>query len=157
VVVFLTIRIIKRKIDPHPLEAEAKSAGPEYRESESQQQIAGSHFEQSAIQANTFTEYDTCTERFMKKIGEINVNFNPLLLALPLNFVLGRSYAFVIVVYFLAAVFCLVFNVFKVHRACVEFRASRLFLESIWICLTLLLLVNIWVTDPSSMPYLIRT
>jgi hypothetical protein len=92
----------------------------------------------------------------MKKMGELNVTFNPLLIALPLNLVLGRSYAFPIVVYFVSAFFCLMFNVFKLHRACVEYRVSRLFLESIWIVLTLLLLINIWTTDSSTMLYNIR-
>jgi hypothetical protein len=61
VLVFLTIRLIKKKIDSSsPAEEEGESVGPKYKESESQQQIAG-QFEQPAIAANTFTEYDTCT------------------------------------------------------------------------------------------------
>lgn len=92
----------------------------------------------------------------MKKIGEINVLFNPLLITLPLNMVAGRTYAFSIVIYFVAWMFCLIFNVFKVHRACVEYKISRLFLESIWILLALLLLLNLWVTDASTMLYKLR-
>lgn len=55
----------------------------------------------------------------MKKMGEVNVTFNPLLLGLPLSFVMGRTYALSISIYFAAALFCVLFNVFKIHRACI--------------------------------------
>ena len=157
VCVFLTIRLIKKKIDLSPPNEEesGESVGPKYKDAESSQHI-GLSFDGPAVKANAFQEYDTCTERFMKKMCELNVLFNPMLLALPLNLVLGRSYAFCIVIYFLSGAFCVFFNLFKMHRACVLYKLSRLFLESIWVCLSLLLLINIWTQEPSSMLYKLR-
>ena len=114
-------------------------------------------FDQAAAKSTILTDEDTCTERFMKKICDFNVNFNPLLLALPLNFILGKSMAFSIVIFFFAITSCYVFNVFKVHRACIEVKAGRLFLEILWIGLSVLLLVNIWTTKTSSMLYRLQS
>jgi hypothetical protein len=149
---FLTIRIIKKKIDlpPPPNESDSDSAGVQYQEENSRQQ-----FEKAAVAGTVFQETDTCTERFMKKVCEYNVLFSPLLISLPLNLVAGRSMAFCIAMYCLALVFCLLFNLFKVHRACIEHKISRLFLESLWAVFAILLLVNIFITPSSTMPYLL--
>lgn len=109
------------------------------------------------MQSTVLTDDDTCAERLMKKVCEFNVSFNPLLLGVPLNLLLGRSLAFSVVVFVLGVVACLLFNVFKVHRACIQMKAGRLFFELLWPILTALLFVNIWTTSPSTMLYYLHS
>jgi hypothetical protein len=153
VIVLLTVRLIKKKIDlrarPAQDEPASESAADKYKESE----LTQHQFEQNAVRSTILTDNDTCTERLMKKVCEYNVTFNPLLLAVPLNLVLGRSMGFSVAMFVIAAVWCYLFNVFKVHRAWIEMKAGRLFLETLWITLGGLVLVNIWTTQSSSMLY----
>jgi hypothetical protein len=53
---------------------------------------------------------------------------------------------FSVAIFFISATCCYIFNVFKMHRACVEMKIGRLFLEILWVGLAALLLVNIWTT-----------
>jgi len=69
---------------------------------------------------------------------------------------MGRSYPFSIVIYMLAMLFCLLFNVFKIHRACIEHKVSRVMIELLWPVLAILQLLNLWTTAPSSMLYLLK-
>ena len=120
VTTFQTVRLIKKKIDLNARpkkeeEVPAESAAEKYKEEE----VTRQQFDVAAVKSTILADTDTCTERLMKKICEFNVLFNPLLLALPLNFILGRSMAFSISMFFLSIVCCFLFNVFKVHRACV--------------------------------------
>ena len=120
VTTFQTVRLIKKKIDLNARpkkeeEVPAESAAEKYKEEE----VTRQQFDVAAVKSTILADTDTCTERLMKKICEFNVLFNPLLLALPLNFILGRSKAFSISMFFLSIVCCFLFNVFKVHRACV--------------------------------------
>lgn len=117
---FQTVRLIKKKIDLNARpkkeeEVPAESAAEKYKESE----VTQHQFDVAAVKSTILADTDTCTERLMKKICEFNVLFNPLLLALPLNFILGRSMAFSVSMFFLSIVCCFLFNVFKVHRACI--------------------------------------
>lgn len=86
---------------------------------------------------------------------ELNVDFNPLFLSLPLSLAMGTSFSFIVVIYFAAATACLFFNVFKVHRACIEHKLSRYVLEHVWILLAVLLLINILVEKRTNMLYAI--
>ena len=120
VTTFQTVRLIKKKIDLNARpkkeeEVPAESAAEKYKEEE----VTRQQFDVAAVKSTILADTDTCTERLMKKICEFNVLFNPLLLALPLNFILGRSMAFSVSMFFLSIVCCFLFNVFKVHRACV--------------------------------------
>lgn len=117
---FQTVRLIKKKIDLNARpkkeeEVPAESAAEKYKESE----VTQHQFDVAAVKSTILADTDTCTERLMKKICEFNVLFNPLLLALPLNFILGRSMAFSVSMFFLSVTCCFLFNVFKVHRACI--------------------------------------
>lgn len=125
----LTVRLIKKKIDfnARPRKEEeppSESAAEKYKESE----ITQHQFDKAAVKSTILNDEDTCVDRLMKKVCEFNVTFNPILLALPLNFVLGRSLAFSVAIFVIAALCCYIFNVFKVHRACVEVKVGRLFL-----------------------------
>ena len=61
----------------------------------------------------------------MKKACDFNVTFNPLFLSIIVAFVSGRSYAFSFSIYVIGIICCVVFNVFKIHRACVDFWFAR--------------------------------
>lgn len=119
IITLLTVRLIKKKIDlrarPKQEDPPSESAADKYKESE----VTRHQFEKEAVQSTILSDEDTCAERLMKKICEFNVSFNPLLLGVPLNFLLGRSFAFSVVVFVIGIVACLLFNVFKVHRACI--------------------------------------
>lgn len=91
----------------------------------------------------------------MKKMSELNTNFNPLLLGIVLSFVMGRSFAYEFTIYLLGLVCCLCFNVFKVHRACIDFMVSRWAIEALFPLCCLLLLVGLIVTENTTMLYTI--
>lgn len=152
------MRLIKKKIDLNARpkkeeEVPVESAGEKYKE---ETEVTQHQFDVAAVRSTVLADTDTCTERLMKKICEFNVLFNPLLLALPLNFILGRSMAFSVSMFFLSIVCCFLFNVFKVHRACIELKYGRQFFEILWILLSTLMLLNLWTTSPSSMLYLLK-
>ena len=92
VTTFLTIKLIKKQIDfkHHTKEQEppSESAADKYKESS---EVTNIQFDKAAIVSTVLKDEDTCTERLMKKMCELNSFFNPLLIAMPLNFVLGRS------------------------------------------------------------------
>jgi len=67
----------------------------------------------------TLTDDDNCVERMMKKACDFNVTLNPLLLPIIVAFASGHSYALSISVYIIGIICCVLFNVFKVHRAVV--------------------------------------
>jgi hypothetical protein len=70
-----------------------------------------------------------------------------------LSFVTGTSSAFSFSFYLIAIVCCVLFNSFKVHRACVDHFLSRWAIEALFPISCVLLLVNILVTRPSVMLY----
>ena len=71
------------------------------------------------MKESTLTDEDTCVERMMKKTCEFNTNINPLLMGSILAFIVGKSYGFTFAIYMFGIVFGIVFNIFKVHRACI--------------------------------------
>jgi hypothetical protein len=81
----------------------------------------------------------------MKKACEFNTNFNPLLLCTLLTFVAGKSFGFTFAIYIFGIVFAITFNVFKVHRACIDFYFFRWAIEVLFPICSLLLAVNLLV------------
>lgn len=101
------------------------------------------------------TDDDTCTERFMKKMSELNTNFNPLMMGIVLSVVVGRSFAYEFSIYLIGLVCCMCFNVFKVHRACIDFILNRWAIEFLFPLSCLLLLIGLIVTENTTMLYTI--
>jgi hypothetical protein len=124
--VLLTVKLIKKRIDLRKKqereEVEMESAADKYKESSEQTVHA---FEEAVVKDTVLTDDDNCTVRFMKKICEFNTAFYPLFMGLVLSFVMGKCYAFEFTVYLIGLVCCMCFNVFKVHRACIDFVLSR--------------------------------
>jgi len=55
---------------------------------------------------------------------------------------------------FFASAFCfLIFNLWKLHRQCVEHKVLRVILESLGYVLSFFLLLNVWPTGTNTMPY----
>jgi Fe2+ transport system protein B len=151
----LTVKLIKRRIDYRRREGEeveANSAQEKYKDQEATEH----KFEEKAVADTAFAETDTCVDRLVKKTCEFNVTFNPLMMSVILSFVAGHSYAFSFSIYLFALVFCLVFNVFKVHRAWVEQVFARWLIEVLFPLCYLLLMVNLVVGESSDMLYTIR-
>ena len=99
---------------------------------------------------------DTCTERMMKKMSELNTNFNPLMMGVAVSVVVGRSYAFEFTVYLFALVCCFVFNVFKVHRACIDFFLTRWAIEIVFYVCAGLMIIGLMTSEHSSMLYTLK-
>ena len=78
----------------------------------------------------------------MKKACEFNVNFNPLLLGMVVSFVSGHSYAFPFSIYVIGLICCILFNVFKIHRACITIWFGRWLVEIIFPICCIILLVS---------------
>ncbi len=112
----------KRRKKQEREEVEMESAADKYKESSEQTVHA---FEEAVVKDTVLTDDDNCTVRFMKKICEFNTAFYPLFMGLVLSFVIWKGYAFEFTVYLIGLVCCMCFNVFKVHRACIDFVLSR--------------------------------
>lgn len=89
----------------------------------------------------------------MKKVIELNVHFNPWLMGIMLSLVTASSTAFSFTFYMIGIACCVCFNLFKVHRACIDFFLSRWAIESLFPMSCILMLVNVIVTTPSVMLY----
>jgi hypothetical protein len=70
-----------------------------------------------------------------------------------LNIVTGTSYSFLMVIFFICVFCLLMFNLWKIHRQCVEHPVLRIILESLAYILSFFLLLNVWPTSPNPMPY----
>lgn len=152
--VLLTVKLIKKRIDLRKKaereEVEMDSAADKYKES-SEQTVHT--FEEAVVKDTVLTDDDNCTVRFMKKVVEFHTNFYPLLMGLILAFVMGKSFAFHFTVYIIGIICCMCFNVFKVHRACIDFVLSRWIIEFIFPLCCLLLLVALIAGDSTTMLY----
>ena len=89
----------------------------------------------------------------MKKVIELNVQFNPWLMGIMLSLVTATSTGFSFTFYMIGITCCVLFNSFKVHRACIDHFLSRWAIESLFPISCILLLVNLLVNTPSTMLY----
>ena len=92
----------------------------------------------------------------MKKACDFNVTLNPLLLPVIVAFVSGHSYAFSISIYIIGIICCVIFNVFKMHRALVHFWFARWMIEVIFPICCLILCTNLIIGESSGMMYTLR-
>jgi len=74
-------------------------------------------------------------------------------MGIMLSLVTATSTAFSFTFYIIGITCCIFFNLFKVHRACIDFFLSRWAIESVFPMSCILMLVNIIVTTPSVMLY----
>lgn len=83
------------------------------------------------------------------------MNFFPLLIVVPLNILTGTSKDFCFVFYLFILLVVILFNVFEVHRRCIEHRCMRVIVENIWIMMLFFEMLNVWAASASWQPYVI--
>lgn len=77
----------------------------------------------------------------------------PILFPFALNVMTGTTYTFLIIMFFVS-IFCfLIFNLWKLHRSCVDHKVLQVILESLGYILSFFMLLNVWTTDTNPMPY----
>jgi len=69
---------------------------------------------------------------------------------------MGKANPASVVLYMLAMLSLILFNTFKVHRACIEHMLIRLILELIWSVLAVGLLINLIRATPVDTLYALR-
>lgn len=83
------------------------------------------------------------------------MNFFPLLIVVPLNILTGTSKAFCFVFYLFTLVVVILFNVFQIHRKCIEHKCVRVIVENVWIVMLFFVLLNVWAASASWQPYVL--
>lgn len=77
-----------------------------------------------------------------------------MLFPFALNVVIGTTYRFLVVMFFISAFLFLVFNLWKIHIQCVEHKVLRVILESLAYVVSFLMFLNVWaITTTSGLPY----
>ena len=84
---------------------------------------------------------------------EFEVYYMPILFPFALNVMTGTTYSFLIIMFFISAFCFLIFNLWKLHRSCVEHKVLRVILEILAYVLSFFLLLNVWPTGTNRMPY----
>jgi hypothetical protein len=79
----------------------------------------------------------------------------PILFPFALNVMMGMTYTFLMIMFFVSAFCLLIFNLWKLHRQCVEHKVLRIILESLGYVLSFFLLLNVWPTGTNPMPYVV--
>jgi hypothetical protein len=79
----------------------------------------------------------------------------PILFPFALNMMTGTTYAFVMIIFLVSVITFIIFNLLKVHRRVIDNRVLRSLLENLSYVLSFLMLLNIWITKPTTMPYVV--
>ena len=79
----------------------------------------------------------------------------PILFPFALNVMTGMTYTFLMIMFFVSTFCFLIFNMWKLHRQCVEHKVLRVILESLAYVLSFFLLLNVWPTGTNPMPYVV--
>lgn len=101
-------------------------------------------FDKSVIKAQLSTEDDTGTQKVMKKITKFSTVLLPLTLTFALGFILGATYAFSLVLYFLIILPLVLFNLLELHKRIFDHRVFICIFDNGWIIGTFFWLINIW-------------
>jgi len=89
----------------------------------------------------------------VKKGDRLNTMILPVLILFPINFVVGASYAFCLVLYFIVLVPIVLFNLMELHKRFFDHKVFICFFENLWIFATFFWTVNIWATTKFIEPY----
>lgn len=79
----------------------------------------------------------------------------PILFPFALNLMTGTTYTFVMVVFLVTLLTFIIFNLLKIHRKVIDNRVIRSLLENLSYVLSFLMLLNVWITKPTTMPYVV--
>lgn len=89
----------------------------------------------------------------MKKITKFSTMLLPLSLTFALSFLLGASYAFSLVLYFLILLPLILFNVMEFHKWVFDHKVFICIFDNLWLISTIFWLINIWTINKYYQPY----
>jgi hypothetical protein len=107
------------------------------------------------VDASVVKEDDPTIVKIIKKYNEFMFNYFALMIVVPLNILTGTSKAFSFVFYFFILAVVLLFNVFQVHRKCMDHTCLRVILENLWIGMIFFELLNVWAASATWQPYIV--
>ena len=82
----------------------------------------------------------------MKKAAKFSTLLLPLSITFVLGFVMGATYAFSLVLYFLILIPLILFNLLEFHKWAFQHKVFICLCDNLWIISTFFWLINIWVT-----------
>jgi len=89
----------------------------------------------------------------MKIIDKFNTILVPLTIMFALNLVVGVTYAFSLVLYFIVALPMVLFNLLGVHKRIFDHKVFICVCENLWLIFSFFWMLNIWVTGKYQQPY----
>ena len=89
----------------------------------------------------------------MKKVTKFSTILLPLTLTFALGFVLGATYAFSLVLYFLILLPLILFNLLEFHKWVFDHKVFICIFDNLWMIATFFWLINIWTTGKYHEPY----
>lgn len=105
------------------------------------------------LKSQITTDDDTGSVKMMKKIDKLNTMLMPVIITFALNFVVGATYSFSLVLYFIVLIPLVLFNLLDLHKRAFEHKAFVCLFENLWLIFSFFWLLNIWVTGKYQQPY----
>lgn len=93
----------------------------------------------------------------MKIIDKFNTISLPMLITFALNLILGTTYAFNLILFFIVIIPVVLFNLFELHKKFFDHKVFICIFENLWLIFSFFWLLNIWVTGKYQQPYYIYT
>lgn len=89
----------------------------------------------------------------VKKADKFNTLLLPIIITFALNFTLGATYSFSLVLFFIVILFVFLFNLCELHKKIFDHKVFIAFFDNIWLMASFFWFVNIWVTVNYPQPY----
>lgn len=102
------------------------------------------------------TEEDSGSVKMMKKVTKFSTVLLPLTMTFALGFLLGATYAFSLVLYFLILLPLILFNLMEFHKWVFDHKVFICLFDNLWLIATFFWLINIWTTGKYHEPYYMR-
>lgn len=113
------------------------------------------NFQHEVSKAQVLTEDDTGSVKMMKTVDKLNTVLMPMLVTFALNVVVGVTYSFALILYFIVLVPLILFNLVGLHKRFFDHKAFICIFQNLWIIFSFFWLLNIWVTGKYQQPYYI--
>lgn len=81
------------------------------------------NFQHDVLKSQITTDDDTGSVKMMKKIDKLNTMLMPVIITFPLNFVVGATYSFSLVLYFIVLIPLVLFNLLDLHKRAFDHKA----------------------------------
>jgi hypothetical protein len=147
ILVITGVRLLSKHLDPEGAVYEEGTKGPVNNTNPSDNRESSmENFTATVQKSQMVTEDDGGTVKVMKNITKFSTHYMPMFIPSVLNFVVGGTYAFSFVLFFLMLIPVLLFNVFRLHYKIFEHKVFLCLFENAWLCATFFWLLNMWVT-----------